>query len=182
MFFQDDINYVMSLLKLSLQKKLDDRGHGKKETSKLIQSIEYETAQIAEIFISSMYGEDYGVFVESGVKAGRIPFSGSRRRGRGGKRKSEYIQGLIRFFQFKLRKSEKEAKAAAFATAHVHKREGMSTIKSRRFSKDGKRNGFISDVLSENEKEIFGVLEQRIGDKIDANIQQIYSIVAKQVA
>ena len=63
----------------------------------------------------------YGVFLESGVKANRIPFSGI-----GGGGKSAYIEGLISFALKKLNVAGlQEAKSAAFAIAHTHKQKGM---------------------------------------------------------
>ena len=92
---------------------------------------------------------EYGYILNSGVQSTRIPYSG--RSGRGGT--SQYIQGLITFF--KLRGlSDSEAKGAAFATANKHRLEGMSTAASSRFSRTGKRQGFIDEVVSAKEPEI----------------------------
>ena len=105
--------------------------------------------------------ENYGVFVEFGVKANRIPFSG--RSGKGGK--SQYIQGLISFFE-KRGLSGREAVGAAFATAHVHAREGMPSRASARFSKTGERTGFIKTVLDSEVKSISDRIEKEFGVKI----------------
>ena len=42
-------------------------------------------------------------------------------------------------------RSLKQAKAAAFATAHKHKEEGMPTRGSKRFSNNGRRLNFITE-------------------------------------
>lgn len=81
----------------------------------------------------------YGNIVSAGVTSGRIPFDGST--GRGGT--SQYIQGLVGYFK-KKGLNDKQALGAAFATAHTHKKEGMPSLGSYRYSKNGQRLRFIS--------------------------------------
>lgn len=92
---------------------------------------------------------DYGHILDEGTSPSRIPFSGTT--GKGGT--SKYIQGLVSFWQLK-GLSAKEALSAAFATAKVQKKEGMSTAASRRFSKNGQRQNFIGNVINAKEPEI----------------------------
>ena len=98
-----------------------------------------------EIVIS---GNDYFKFVDQGVKPSRIPYRSGR--GRGGK--SKYIQALIAFWR---KKGAADPKAAAFATAAKHKKEGMPTRNSFKFSRTGKRTEFINEMLKKHEDNIF---------------------------
>ena len=165
---RDDVGYVMSLLKLELQAKLEAQGHGRRNTSKLIQSIEYEITATSNILVAGMYMEDYYVFVEKGVRASRIPYS----RG-SGRKTSKYIDALVRFWRFKKGLSPKEAKSAAFATANKHKKEGMPTRASFRYSKDGTRLGFLEITLNKFEPEVTKILERRIGNEVELTFTNI---------
>lgn len=126
-----------------IQNELKDQGHY--NTGRLFQSVKglvYENADGGTLDIEM---NDYHVFVEKGVRAGRIPFGGRSR----GAKTSLYIQGLISFFQNK-GLSEKEAKGAAFATARKHSDPtgpGMPTANSysSEFSKNGRRLKFIDE-------------------------------------
>ena len=92
-----------------------------------------------------------GAFMESGVPANKIPFSGTH----GGGGKSAYIQGLIGYAMKKLNiTTMKEAKSAAFAIAHTHKKEGMPSRLSSKFSSTGRRTGWIADTMQKNRKYI----------------------------
>lgn len=109
---------------------------------------------------------DYGNILNAGTSSSRIPFSGIS--GRGGT--SKYIQGLIAFF--KLRGlGDKEAKSAAFATAQVQRKEGMSTQASSRFSKTGKRQNFIEVSFEKSEP----IIDKIISDGMDEIFNQQFN-------
>lgn len=109
----------------------------------------------------------YAWYVDRGVTPNRIPY-GSGSGGGGGT--SKYIQGLISYF--KLRGlDEKEAKRAAFATANKHKKEGMSTDASKRFSSTGKRNHFIEEVKDVIESGV----DKIVLDGYDEAINQLFT-------
>lgn len=134
---------VTNILDRDFKAEIKDQGHSL--TGALEASVKgniQETNTSCQIL-------DYGHILDEGTSSEKIPFSG--RTGKGGT--SKYIQGLIAFF--KLRGlSDKEAKGAAFATANVQKKEGMSTAASKRFSKNGNRQNFISRVIARKENEI----------------------------
>lgn len=159
--FKEDLAFVMNLIKLELQSKLEAQGHGRKGSSKLIDSMEVEIISTANFLVANMLMEDYYVFVEKGVKASRIPY----RRG-SGRRRSKYIDALIRHWQRK-GLSRRAAKSAAFATANVHKKEGMPTKASFRFSRDGTRTGFLSSTLKNYEETAFRILERQTGNSVE---------------
>lgn len=139
------------ILNESLRNKLKEKGHF--NTGQLEGSIK------SNISNTELTGEmyDYGHIVDDGTPASRIPFSPGS-----GAKSSRFIDGLIAFFQTK-GLPEKEARSAAFATAKVQKKEGMSTKASVRYSSTGDRNNFIRDALNEVES----VLEKTIENGMD---------------
>ncbi len=154
------IREVMTDLRTKLRASQADQGHTL--TGRLQESTDYDIRAGRSAITAKMEMEDYGVFVEFGVPASRIPFSG--RSGRGGT--SQYIQGLISFFELR-GLSGREAIGAAFATAHVHAREGMPSRESSRYSKTGERTGFIKTVLQDEVKNISEKIEKEFGIRIE---------------
>lgn len=152
---------IMLELQEGLRLELVAQGH--ELTGKLSNSITFETSKDGSAVIAQMFMEDYGVFVELGVQAQNVPFGG-RGGGRGGK--SQYIQGLISFWE-KRGLSGREAIGAAFATAHVHKREGIPSRASYAFSNTGERTGFIRDAITGR----LDVIRQSIADKFGPFVQ-----------
>jgi len=175
---KEDLGFVMSLLKLELKDRLVVQGHGRRSTSKLISSIDFDIKVAATILVGSMYMEDYYVFVDKGVKASRIPYK------RGGPQRggtSKYIQGLIRYFRLKRGLNPTEAKRAAFATANKHKQEGMPTRASFKYSRDGTRLGFLTDTLKKYDQDAVRILERRVGDSAELTLTTILNEIQKEL-
>ena len=114
----------------------------------LSDDIDVVVRSVADKSTIELWMRDYAGYLERGVKAENIPFSGVT--GRGGK--SAYIEGLRRWAE---RRGMDNPLSAAFAIAHTHKKEGMPTIGSRRM---GKKTEFLSDAIKKNSDEI----EQRV--------------------
>lgn len=169
-FDKDLIKVVEEILKELIAEFQDElRQQGHVLTGKLINSMSFRVDEFSSQIIGVIEFEDYGRFVDTGVPASHIPFSG--RSGKGGT--SKYIEGLIRFF--KLRGlSGREAKQAAFATANKHRREGMPTLASRRFSQNGDRKGFINKRLQKAEPRILVQFEQIAGDKLEVRVLEVF--------
>jgi hypothetical protein len=144
---------VAAVLDNAFKDEIKSQGHSL--TGKLENSIQGQQSE-TQVEGSML---DYGYIVNDGTISEKIPFSGTH--GKGGT--SKYIQGLISFFKLK-GLSEKEATSAAFATAKVQKKEGMSTAASSRFSKNGKRQNFIADVAAEQDPVIDKVVSQGMDD------------------
>jgi hypothetical protein len=104
----------------------------------------------------------YGKILEQGVPSERIPFSP-----RSGARTSKYIQGLARYAQARMGADDKTALSIAFAIAYNHKKEGMPTEASKRFSSTGRRVGFVED----SEKFIDQFLEQEVYKQLEPILQ-----------
>lgn len=157
------IEIISDLIKQDISTKLKEQGHN--NTGSLLNSISYKITQTADSIITDFYMNNYGNIVDFGVRANRIPY----RRGSGAK-KSKYIDGLINYFQSK-RLSDAESKRAAFATANVHKQEGMPTKASSRFSKTGERTGFITKVIDSDNP--YNIMLHEFGLKIDTYIDDL---------
>lgn len=118
----------------------------------------------------------YGSIVDAGTSPVRIPFGGTGNGSGTGTGTSKYIQGLFNYF--KLRGlGEKDALRAAFATAHVQKKEGMSTIGSRAYSSTGQRQRFIKVA----EKAMSVELDNLVLDGYDLLINKAVNEPAEKV-
>lgn len=115
---------------------------------------------------------DYMAINNQGVPANKIPYyPGS------GNKTSKYISGLIDYVKKRMGKSDKEAKGIAFAIASKHKREGMPTKGSVRFSTTGKRTGFIEQALDKNSQKFIDLIEASIRFSVEATIESFYKSI-----
>lgn len=160
MTLQSLIVDIMLELQTALRDELAAQGHVL--TGKLSDSIMFEVSADGDEIVGQMYVADYGVFVNVGVTADRIPFGG--RSGKGGT--SQYIQGLISFWEGR-GLSGREAIGAAFATAHVHAREGMPSRGSYRYSSNGERLGFVQDAVESR----IARIEKTLSEKFSATLE-----------
>lgn len=156
--------FVLEVVKIDLVNELKLQGHDL--TGRLISEIEIVVKQRGDLTTGEILFLFYARFLELGVKRSNIPFSG-----RSGGRKSKYIEALIDYFEKRGLRS-REAKSAAFATAHKHKREGMPTRASKRFSRVGTRTGFIGRTVKKNEKTILALVEKKASEKLSVSIDR----------
>jgi len=154
---------AMKRLQDDLRKELKAQGHYL--TGKLNDSIEYDIRVEGDFIRAEMEIEDYGLAMEFGVPASRIPYTP----GAGGGGTSKYIQGLIRFWNLR-GVTGREGVRAAFATARKHKREGMPTRSSHAFSSTGARTGFASTVLERDLELIGRILEEKTGATLEIRL------------
>jgi hypothetical protein len=127
--------------------------------------------EIASIVIEG-YVPDYMAINNSGVTAARIPYTPNS-----GRPPSKYISGLIDYVKRRMGKSDKDAKGIAFAIASKHKREGMPTKGSVRFSTTGKRTGFIEQALDKNSPKFIELIENAITFSVEATIESYYKSI-----
>ena len=133
-------------IKKELLKTWVAQGHN--INGKVVKEMDIVVEQTLDSISFLFFTFPYGAYIESGVSANKIPFSGI-----GGGGKSAYIQGLIAYALKKLNVgSLQEAKSAAFAIAHTHKKQGMPSTSSNRFSSTGRRTGWIADTMQNNRK------------------------------
>ena len=116
---------------------------------------------------------DYMAINNSGVTAARIPYTPNS-----GNKTSKYISGLIEYAKKRMGKSDKEAKSVAFAIASKHKREGMPTKASvTKYSKTGRRTGFIEIALEKNSQKFIELIEASIRFSVEATIESFYKSI-----
>lgn len=159
----EGLKAAMKRLQTDLRSELKAQGHYL--TGKLHDSIEYEIEVEGSLVRAVMECEEYGLVMEFGVPAERIPYTP----GGGGGGTSKYIQGLIRFWNLR-GVTGREGVRAAFATAAKHKREGLPTRSSYAFSTTGERTGFASTVLERDLELIGRILEEKTGHNLDIRI------------
>lgn len=115
---------------------------------------------------------DYMAYNNSGVKAEKIPYyPGS------GNKTSKYIDGLMRYAKLRLGKSDKESKSIAFAIASKHKKEGMPTKASVKYSSTWKRTGFIETALDKNSQKFIELIENAIKFSVEVTIESYYKSI-----
>lgn len=140
---------------------------GHKLTGRLNRSISYKTEETTEGAKVIILMESYGVILDQGVNPNRIPFGGST-----GAKSSRYIQGLAQFAKKRFRVSSKKALSIAFAIAKQHKKKGMSTPASRKYSKTGKRKGAINFSLLDTAEEATKLIEETLQQSIELFFEQ----------
>ena len=167
MKLQQIVTDVLLNIQAALRDELAAQGHVL--TGKLSDSIKFEVSEDGREAVGQMFVEDYGVFVDMGVTADRIPFG---KRAGGGKSggKSAYIQGLIDFWEHR-GLSGREAIGAAFATAHDHARDCMPSRGSYAYTTTGERTGFVRAAVENKTDEIRQILEQRIGTELSIDFK-----------
>lgn len=160
MLNQNAIQSIIKTAKLAVVTEWRRQGH--ELTGKAAQSIEEQIERKANGINIQFYIQDYMANINQGVPSNRIPFSPGS-----GARSSKYIQGLTRYARLRFGANIREAQSIAFAIAHKHLREGMPSIGSKRFSKSGRRTGFIEEGLQSE--------EEKIGQLIENAVEQTYT-------
>jgi len=148
----------------ALSEEIRKQGH--RLTGALEKSFEHRTKNVTDGVDIEFWRNNYGRFVNRGVRASRIPYSG--RSGTGGT--SKYIQGLKRFAELRGMGRGKRALQIAFAIAAKHRKEGMPTRPSFRFSKNGRRKGFEDWTLKEQENKIAAIATDKMLTAIDLDV------------
>lgn len=149
--------------------KISFRLQGHRLTGGLEKSINYKVTLDAGGAKVLIIMEDYGVIQDQGIAPQNIPYSGNN----GTATRSKYIQGLADFAKKRFFVDIKEATSIAFAIANVHKREGMQTRASNRFSRIGKRRGAIKEALDDTQEERELLIEQALAMAIKVTFEQI---------
>lgn len=120
-------------------------------TGDLLDSIEAKVKATNTGAIIEGYLLDYGVPVNTGVPSTNIRYNPNKRTGA---KVSNYIAGLQMFAELRFRVPKKEALRIAFAIARKHKKEGMPTRNSKKYSSTGRRTGAIQEGLQKAEQKI----------------------------
>lgn len=89
----------------------------------------------------------------------------------------QYIRGLMRYARLRFNAGRQEAEEIAHRIANAHRREGMPTIGSQRFSATGKRTGFIEAGLDAEAENIGLMIEQAVEETWNTIIQSFFRSV-----
>jgi hypothetical protein len=148
------------------------RAQGHELTGSAVKQMETMVRMEINTLIIEGFVPNYMAINNQGVTAARIPYTPNS-----GRPPSKYISGLIDYVKRRMGKSDKEAKSIAFAIASKHKKEGMPTKTSARFSKTGKRTGFIEQALDKNSQKFVELIENAITFSVEATIESYYKSI-----
>lgn len=151
-----------------LRDELEQQGHN--ATGSLEKSLTFDIKDSdGDGFLGTIFGNDYWRPLETGVSAGRIPYTPGRRSGRSS---SKYIQGLMDWAEtVRPDLSDKERKGFVFAVATKHSREGMPTRGSYSFSRNGERKNFVARTIDKHINTLAASIGGRnLADRIAAEI------------
>jgi hypothetical protein len=148
------------------------RLQGHELTGSAVKQMETMVRMEINTLIIEGFVPDYMAINNSGVTAARIPYTPNS-----GRPPSKYISGLIDYVKRRMGKSEKEAKSIAFAIASKHKKEGMPTKTSARFSKTGKRTGFIEQALDKNSQKFVELIEVSVAATVEVLVESYYKSI-----
>lgn len=150
--FSKNLNFELNDLREKVvefvREELTEQGHNL--TGNLLNSVSTRQVSSGDEITILVEHLAYGRFVDQGVRPSRIPFSPGS-----GARTSKYIEGLKEFVRLRRIAGplESDILGAAFAIAKKHKKEGMPTRASRRFSSNGRRVGYMSTTLETHRSE-----------------------------
>jgi hypothetical protein len=148
------------------------RLQGHELTGSAVKQMETMVRMEINTLIIEGFVPDYMAINNQGVPSNKIPYyPGS------GRKTSKYIDGLIDYVQRRMGKSDKEAKSIAFAIASKHKKEGMPTKTSARFSKTGKRTGFIEQALDNNSQKFIELIEVSVAATVEVLVESYYKSI-----
>jgi hypothetical protein len=148
------------------------RLQGHELTGSAVKQMETMVRMEINTLIIEGFVPDYMAINNQGVTAARIPYTPNS-----GRPPSKYISGLIDYVKKRMGKSDKEAKGIAFAIASKHKREGMPTKTSARFSKTGKRTGFIEQALDKNSAKFVELIEVSVAATVEVLVESYYKSI-----
>ena len=138
-------------------------------TGKLEESIVSNIVTEGDTVTLQGFAVYYEEFVNDGVPASKIPYSGNS--GAGGE--SQYIQALIGYAKLRFGVGDKEATSIAFAIAHKHMKEGMPTASSAQYSKTGERIGAVQAAFIKADSEIDAAISLYANEEFDKQFQQL---------
>lgn len=139
---------------------------GRTLTGALVNSIDYSV----NATVTSAYIEftllDYGMILNAGVPANRIPFSPGS-----GAKSSKYIDGLKMYAKLRFNANDKEAERIAFAIAHKHKKFGMAL---------DKKTGAVEKGLEDSKDEVEALISEALTEVINVMFLSSFAEVKKK--
>lgn len=148
--FKKAMEVACNLAILALQEELDNQNHN--ATGALSKSIKSKVTFSPDGAKGSISTYLYGGAVNFGVPANKFRFGGKK-----------HIKALVKWIGNKgITPSEGSVKSFAWAIAKKHAKEGIPTKESYKFSRNGKRLGFMTDALTVAEQAIINTLPTNV--------------------
>jgi len=171
--FRNDFDNIGLTIANEMSKEIAAQGH--KATGKLLDSVARETTKLLDGIETTISHLDYGVFVNSGVSASKIPY-----RQKSGASSSKFITALMEWVRFKQIAGglEKNILRATFAIAKKMKKEGMPTSGSFRYSSNGRRLQWIDYVA--NEKDAY--INSEVSESYSRYIENVFWSIIEEIA
>ena len=139
---------------------------GRSLTGALVNSIDYSVnATVTSAFIEFTL-LDYGMILNYGVPANRIPFSPGS-----GAKSSKYIDGLKMYAKLRFNANDKEAERIAFAIARKHKKFGMPL---------DKKTGAVEQGIKESSDEVEALISEALTQVINVMFLSSFAEVKKK--
>jgi len=135
---------------------------GHQLTGSLIRDLDIRFINTPGRITCEVWMNNYGQYVDRGVKAANIPYQ--RGSGRG---KSLYIEGLMKYVQLRMGLFGKEAMSVAFAIANKHKKSGMP-LRTR-----GRGTGWIAKATDNIMPQFLDLSIKYIGSEVQIEIERI---------
>jgi len=166
-------------LRKELLKEWKAQGHFMDGT--IVNEMEFVINETSSKLDFLAYMFPYGGYIDTGVPAHKIPFSGI-----GGGGTSRYIQALIGYAKKRMNLPDKQAKSVAFAIAYTQKKEGMPTADSFKYSSAHKRTEWIEESLWRSREfirqMIFGYMDSILRTRFEAMLTGYQKEFNKKIA
>lgn len=153
--FRKNILLIGQYLMASMRKELYEQKHI--NTGKLDSSFTMSETETLDSIVLEIYANESSEVLETGTTAKNILFTLSRS---GTSKKSEYINGLIRWVSTKFGVGGLEAKKIAFAIARVQSQYGMPTPNSRALHQDSQRIHWLTRTINRESPKMDKMLDK----------------------
>lgn len=151
-------NRVMNKLREDIKKELIDQGH--KNTGNFEKNIDIVVTTTKNTVIASMYMPDYWKTLEEGLTTDQV------------RSLTGHVEALTKYFVSKSNPIT-QARNIAILTRNRHLREGLPTRASYRFSKNGRRTGFLSISVAKNMDSFREIMESQSSKGVEAALLSI---------
>ena len=141
--------------------KKELRGQGHVLTGNLLKTAKADVEPTSDAITGRILMNSYFSYLERRLPAAKVPYTPGS-----GRKSSKVVAALERFWKLK-GLSPKEAKSAAFATLRKWKKEGRPTAASYRFSKNGRRTGFLEHTVNQVAANGAGILSRGASNEIE---------------
>jgi hypothetical protein len=149
-----DYKKIGLLIIQSLQRELINQGH--QSSGNLVNSFEQRVITMPNSVALEILMDDYGIYVNDGRKSGgkKVP-----------------VNVLVDWIERRaIASGDKKVKSLAFAIQQKIWQEGSPTKGSFKFSKNGRRKGFIDFVIDNELSEVYNELEKEVFNGYDSAI------------